>query len=289
MRYIKLHIPLFALLALINSCDLLNTESEEVAIPTIVRVSDKYLTHADIVDILPEDLSQRDSIIFVSRYINNWIRKQLMLNKATSENSFDTDEIEKKVQMMRDELVVNEFKRDFIEENLDRSISEDAIKKHYDEHLQDYFLHQNIMKGYFVKLSKDSPNIAKFERLFKSPNDNKLEEMKSYCFQYADSQYLNDSIWFVFDDVIANTPLADDNEPEKLLKNNKFLQAEDDHYHYYFKINEYKMNDTAPFELVKDEIKNTLISKRKKLLLEKLNDDIYIEGETNNTIEKYYE
>ena len=74
MRYFAFVILIF----LISCHPSVNTEKGNI----LARVHDKYLYEADLVGVVPQGTSVRDSLILVRNYINNWLKQKLMVHKA---------------------------------------------------------------------------------------------------------------------------------------------------------------------------------------------------------------
>ena len=107
---------------------------------------------------------------------------------------------------------------------------------------------------------------------------NCLKEIKSYAFQFAEKSFLDDSVWVDFDELIATTPLRNINDNSFFLNYNKFLEENDNNYYYFIKIVDYKLaGDISPLSFEYEIIKAIILNKRKKDLLDKLQDSIYLE------------
>ena len=83
---------------LCTSCaDLWNSPSDE---RPLASVGDNYLYEADVMELLSEDLSERDSAYFVTNFINTWAAKQLLLSKARI--NLREDQLEEFEQLVND-------------------------------------------------------------------------------------------------------------------------------------------------------------------------------------------
>ena len=63
----------------IFSCQRSENEGKPVA-----KVYENVLYEKDLNEILPDNISKEDSLIFVKNYINKWAREQLLVQKANS-------------------------------------------------------------------------------------------------------------------------------------------------------------------------------------------------------------
>jgi len=254
----------------------------------VARVFEKYLYQDDLQGVASSNLSTQDSIKRVESYIKNWVKKQLLISEAANKIEFDEAEIERKVLDYRYALMVYEYEKYYINQELSKSVTELEIQEYYDENLDHFELKQNIIRGIFVKIPKEAPNVPKVRRLIKSKTNKSREELKSYCFRFAISYSLEDSTWVNFDEVIQNTPLIGIPNKVQYLKNNKFIETEDESFFYFFKIHDYRISeDISPLDIVRDDIENVIINKRKIQLAHQLEEDIYERAETKSDFELF--
>lgn len=265
-----------------------NGGDEEVRGKPVARVFEKYLYQQDLVGLTPGNLSYADSIKRVESYLKNWVKKQLLISEAANRIEFNEADIQRKVLDYRYALMVYEYEKFYINQELSKEVTDEEIEKYYNENLQNFELKQNIIKGIFIKISNLAPNIQKARRLIKSRKPKDRDELKSYCFQFATSYSLEDSTWVNFDEVIQNTPLISIPNKVQYLKNNKYIETEDDNFRYFFNIYEYRISeDISPLEFVRDDIENIIINKRKIELAHQLEEDIYKRAKKNEDFEIY--
>ena len=253
----------------------------------LARVYNAYLYPEDIEGIVSLNTSSADSVSIVNRYIDAWIRKQLLIAEAASQINFDEAEMERKVLDYRYALMTYEFEKYYVNERVQREVNEDEIQEYYDTHKDNFQLKQNIIKGIFVKIPQEAPRIGSFRKLFREASDDKdKEQIKSYCYSFATTYSLEDSLWLNFEDIIQNTPLASIPNKVQFLQQNKFIETSDENYVYFLKVSDYKISDQiSPLEFVKDDIVNIIINKRKIELTDKLEENIYKEAQDNDDFE----
>jgi hypothetical protein len=278
---------------LISGCELLqfkNDGNEDAAITSepLASVGDIYLFKKDIQGIVSQGISKEDSVDLIARHIKGWVKKQLLISEAQKQLTFDEVELERRVLDYRYALMMHEFEKYTIQRNLDRKISEGEINAYYKENIDNFKLKQNIIRGYFIQLSKDAPKLGRFRYLLRSDLEDRIEELKSYAYSYGTKVHLNDSVWVNFEDVISNTPLTEINNKTDFLRRNKYYEVPDEQYLYFLKITQYKVqNDTSPLEFVRDDIKKIILNKRKVQLARNLEEDIYENALRNDGFKIY--
>ena len=280
------------IIASISSCDLLQVKDDgkvaQEAPKPIARANDHYLYVSDIEGIIPIDASVQDSTNRMVAYVNNWIRKQLLIDEASAKIDFDEADIQRKILDYRYSLIAYGYKSYYVNENLSTEVLEEEIEQYYQENQQNFPLKQNIIRGKFVRVPKDSPNLPQIKRLLNSTREDKLEELKTYCFSYALMYSLEDSVWINFDDIVKNTPLAEIPNKVDFLKRTKYTESSDENSNYYLLIKEYKKtDDIAPLEIVRDQIIGIIINKRKVALARNLEKEVYDKAVETNAFEIY--
>lgn len=291
-KYIKnlRTISIFILIALFSSsCDLLSFKKDadsETEIEPIARVYDKYLYASDLDGIIRKGIPKFDSANIAERYIQSWIKKQLLIKEASSQADFDENELEKMVQNYRQDLMIHALEKNYIEKELDKEISEEEIQNYYKENLVNFELKQNIIKCFFIKIPKDAPKIQRVKKLLYASNSKEKEELKSYTYRFSTSYSLQDSLWLNFEEVIANTPFISIPNKVQFLKKNDYIEMSDEDYTYFLRILDYKISEeTSPLEFVRDQIEHIILNKRKIKLTGKLQEQIYSKALNEKDIE----
>ena len=99
----------------------------------IATVYDKVLHQSDLQDVMYDGISRSDSIVRTKAFIDNWIRRQLLIHQA--ENNIDASELDfsKQIEDYRTSLIIYKYESLLIEQNLDTVVSEDEIAKYIEE------------------------------------------------------------------------------------------------------------------------------------------------------------
>lgn len=280
------------LVALLTSCDLIKMkddqqQTEQLPDP-VARAGDQYLYPTDLEGIATEGMSEEDSTERTMRFVNNWVRKQLLIQEAATKIEFDEAEIERKILEYKFSLMGYEYQSYYINQNLDKEVSNQEIEAYYQKNIDNFLLKQNIVRGKFVKLPLSAPKIERVKSLIISKKEESLDELNSYALSFAATYQLNDSVWMVYDEVIKNSPLAEIPNKIQFLQRNKYIETADLQFKYFFKIEEYRISDNiSPLEFVKEDIKNIIINKRKVQLAQQLEEDLYESAKENKEFEIY--
>ena len=109
------------------SCHGPNTSEND---KVVASVYDKNLYQSDLQDVLYEGISRSDSIVRTKAYIDNWIRRQLLIHQA--ETTIDESDLDfsKQIEDYRNSLIIFKYESVMIEKNLDTVVSDEEIAKY---------------------------------------------------------------------------------------------------------------------------------------------------------------
>jgi hypothetical protein len=270
---------LFIFLCL-SSCDLIRMKKErnysQDKRKSIARVNDAFLYADELKGIVPEKTTKDDSAARINAYVTSWVRKQLLIQEALKTINIDEAEVERKVLDYRYSLIGYEFLNYYIQQHLNDSVDEASIETYYKTHLDNFILKQNIIRGTYIKVSKDAPRTKRIKDLMFSFKEKEINELKSYCLSFSAAYHLADSSWIEFDKLAVNSPLAEIPNKIQFLRSYNYYETSDQGYLYFLKVDAYKITDNvSPLEFVKHDIKNIILNKRKVELAKKLEDEVY--------------
>lgn len=263
-------------------------ETQQPEKKPVARVHNAYLYENDLEGIVPAGTSETDSAGRVAIYINNWVRKQLLIDEAKSKIDFDEADIQRKILDYRYSLIAYQYQSYYINQHLDKNVSEEEIKEYYEANLDNFPLKQNIIRGKFIKMASSVPKIGEVKNLILSNQEKNKEKLQELCFGYAANYTLEDSVWINFDDLVKGSPFAEIPNTVQFLHSRKYAEASDDTYRYFLKITEYKKtDDISPLDVVRDQIRDIIINKRKIELAKDLEKEVYNEAIKQNSFEIY--
>lgn len=261
---------LSAFLMLTIAC--FNNDDQKV----IASVHEKDLLLSEVIKEMPK--ATEDSAFFVERYINIWIRKQLMIYHAEINLSSDMLDYEKQISEYRSSLFIYAYQQELINHNFDTTISPYAVTDYYAQHYEEFKLVKNIFKGRYIVVDKSAPKLESLSKWYKSQNVKSIEELADYCQQFAKEYYLEDSSWQYFTAINAKLPELI-TEEEYFLQNTKGVWFEDEQYRYYVYIKDYQIKGSiSPLALEREKIRNVLSNKNKIHYLKQLEDELYQNG-----------
>ncbi len=250
----------------------------------IVQYGEHFLTDRDIRLILPQDISKEDSAKLVNTYIEEWVKKKAIVDKAeTNIDELTLKEIDNKIIEYRQDLLINAYNNYLIEKNIKDSVSDKEIRDYFDKHKESFPLSKDIVRYRSVTVNKSDESRA--ERLFNSGRDEDFDELMKIVLTAGTPYHDRDSIWYSADVLQGQLHQLNELDNYSQLMNRRRIKMANDSTVTMVRILNLKLKGSeAPYEFVKPTIKNLILNKRKLNLLGDLQNQLYKEAINKNQI-----
>ncbi|MFT4683741.1 MAG: hypothetical protein ACI8RP_000270 [Urechidicola sp.] len=275
------------ILITIASCDFSRVKSTEVKENPLAKVYDNFLYSSDIVDVLPSNISNQDSILFVKSYVDSWAKKQLLLHQAELNLENEASSFDKLVSEYRSTLFINSYKEALVLNKLDTLITEHQIEKYYLANNNNFKLNEELVQLKYIHTSKNRTDKKGLVKLFKSKEEEDIDSLQLRSLEFKSFNF-NDSIWIKYTDLLEKILYLNKVNKKQLLKKSNFIEKEDSLGLYLITVNNVlKRNDIAPISYVKPTIKQIILHKRKLELLRKIEVELLNDAIKNKKFERY--
>jgi hypothetical protein len=241
----------------------------------LVKVNDRILTRNEVESLIPKGTTSADSLLLAESYIKKWVKDELVLKIAQRNLGSDKETIDKLVDAYRRSLLRYRYQEKLIQEKLSDEIQESDVLTYYDTNKEKFVLDKNLIKGLFLKVPADAPNLSEVKTWYKSGNVASLEKIEKYSIQNAAIyEYFFDK-WVDFDEIRNNIPNQISN-PESFLRTNKILEVTDSSYCYFLNIRQVLLKgQVEPFEYAEPRIREILINQRKLDFIKEFEEELY--------------
>ncbi|MDD3736271.1 MAG: hypothetical protein GX646_11845 [Bacteroidales bacterium] len=238
--------------------------------------------------LVSEGMSRADSTSAVQSFIRQWARKELLALRAEENLTPEYKaEVNRQLNEMRNNLLIYQYQQQMIIQKMDTAVSDNELQDYYVSNLSTFTLTTNLIKALYIKVPASMPEIDRVRKLYRSQESADMRELEELCLQYnlRYDDYNDD--WIPFTHLLLEVPLESDNQ-EQWLARNRAVELRDDRYSYFIAIREYRLrNSVAPFEYIQGQIRTIIINNRRKDFLQKLEDGIFNEAVSNNTLKLF--
>ena len=254
----------------------------------VAKAGDSYLYADNLPAILNNGLSQEDSISIVRNFIDRWIKKELMLGRAELNLTEGyIAEMNQKLEETRSNLMIYQYQQQMMLQRMDTIVSTDEIEDYYNNNIATFNLTDPLIKALFIKIPLEAPNIDRVRSWYRSNTQENLQNLESYCYQFADKYDDFGENWVKISRLLRVLP---DEIPNlgRFLRNNTYYEISDSLYHYFVDLRDFKLSgDVSPIEYVNNDIRNIILNYRKIDFLQELENGIYSEALRENNFKIY--
>lgn len=234
MRSLGKHVCLFLMLIalLFSSCRQKD--------PIVAEVYNATLYQSQVAAQIPDGYPKADSLALAQLLINEWIKEQVILHEAEKELSVKEKNFEKELTDYKNSLLINAFYNHIAQDSSIFEITDDELQAFLRKYESRYTVNREIIKINYVKTSKNSKIINPVKELLfnderRQSEKNLIEDLCADSIEY----FLEDNTWLYLDDIQNEFPIEIKNK-ESILSQNRFIETEDNDYHYMIVFLDYK-------------------------------------------------
>lgn len=253
----------------------------------IAKAFDRNLYDTDIANIIPKGTSYQDSITIIRGYVNNWLRQQVVLQKAEDNLTEQQKDVSKQLEEYRNSLITYLYERQLVSEKLDTSVTDEEIEKYYNDNAANFELKDNIIKVLYLRVPENAPKLDKVRKWYQSENEKDRQLLEEYCHQFAIDFNLNEQEWLLFDDLLKKVPIKT-YDKEEYLRNNRFIETNDTSSIWLVNIKGFKIKESlSPLSFERDNIRNLIVNKKKLELIQAMEKTAFEQALNDNKIKIY--
>ncbi len=268
-------IALVSIASVMASCSYFSKNDRSDAIAVAYG---KYLYRSDITGVVPPGSTADESTEIVRQFIDNWIRRQVILNQAENNLTDEQKDFSSQLETYRNSLIVYSYESELIRQALDTSVSQQEIEKFYQENPQNFQLRENILRVNYVKIpvsSAKSDIVPKAARLLKSDKSRDLEELDELCQKSLLLCRIDSEKWLTFSELQKEIPVTA-NDEDDFLQGRSFYETSDSLFVYLVRITDFKSRESvSPLSLETDNIRSVILNRRKLELISKMEQEVF--------------
>ena len=275
---------LAGILLLANGCSLFDSNNQE---EPLARVFEEYLYPSDLSKAITPGTSSQDSLVIAKRFVETWVKDQLMLNRAEQALSEEQMDFEKQIEQYRLSLLIFSYRQKLLQQKLDTLVTEEEVQTYYEANVNNFMLNQDVIKGTFIKIPLSAPRVDELRRWSWNSRPEDLEQMEKYCISYADKFSDFNDTWVYFNSIKVQLPMKI-SQPSRYLSYNKNIETTDSQFRYFLHVTDLVIEgEAAPLELVSEDIISIILNKRKMEFIQDLEQRVYNDGVNRNQFEIY--
>lgn len=235
----------------------------------VARVGKDVLYSSDIESLGIRGFSPEDSAAMAERYIRSWAKDRLLLDIAESRLSKADRDVTAQLEEYRRQLLVYRYEQQYVGQRLDTAITEQESRDFYDANPESFVTHVPLMRGRYIRISDNSPNLNPIRSLYRSRSIEDIDRLDQLCHTSAEK-------YWVFDDWVSLDALLDGTgmelaEMAAVLEAKLYVEKSYLGYSYLIAVDGYvPAGRVAPYSYCTALIRDAILSRRKQALLTSL-------------------
>lgn len=267
-------------------CDFSTQEVTSDAIHA-ARVFGIVLPLKEVCDRIPNNAAKEDSIIIAERYIEQWIREQVLVHEAETHLSPELQTFESEIQTYRNALLLHHYKERYVKQRMALEVPEEDAITYYEAHKDLFVLTDYAVRATFIHLPRESDDPNEFvETAMMDADSTTSFPLQQWCVEHGAVHSLDPASWWYLEDLIQEVPI-ELYRTEKQLANRKLVQFEAEGRTYFLRFLEHALIDNvAPFQVVQDRVSELILHRQKQKLLLQLEEELLIQAWEEGNVEK---
>lgn len=281
MKRLGTHIFYFLVAAVFTACGFFDGSGEA---EVVARVGDHYLTEEELYESVNLKGTE-DSTTLIDNYIDNWVKEQLLIQKAIQNLSEEEANFEKQLESYRNSLVIYTYENKLVEQKLDTSVSQKDVDAYFEANKSNFDLNETIYRARYIKFINSAPRQDSLKHwLFSDVADFNMK-LADYCTQFASNCQLDTNLWIPISTFSAIFPTKSSSELVEDLSLGANIIADSSTSLFIDVKTIIQSGETAPVEYVEDQIKGIIRNRRRLKLIANAKQEIYEEA----TLKKKYD
>lgn len=254
----------------------------------VAKIGKQKLYISELSEVIPSGVTPEDSVSIALQYINSWASEILFSQVAATQLSKSEQNVSVELEDYKRSLLKYRYEQRYINERLDTVISYNQVEQYYNSHKELFVLEVPIVKGRFLDIMQESPNLEIIKSKMSSDDFSDLAQADSLAYSSA-LKYSDTSEKWV--DMV--TFARDFGEDYGTLLSRKdsdgFIEIPDERgdVKIAYICDMQKAGTLAPMEYCEDRIRDIIISNRRHALLTQLEQDLLKDAQKKNKLVIY--
>ncbi len=260
----KIAVSILSFLLLLSSCQVYDRIFHG---DVVARVGEEVLYVSDIKDLGIKGFSEEDSLEIVQRYIHSWAKSRLLVDMAERHLSKEDRDVSAQLEEYRQQLLVYRYEQKYVQNRLDTLITEDEYQQYYESNPESFTAQTPLIKGLYIKISGNSPNLKMIRSLYKTQDEDERERLGELSYVSAEKSSFFYDEWLSINTLAQRLDISS-GEIESRFDTHNYMEKSYMGYTYFIYAEDYiSKGELLPYEYCRSSIRDIIISKRKQDLI----------------------
>ena len=252
-------------------------EAAESSTQAVARVGTATLTTAQVQAHVPVGLSLDDSATAAQRYVDQWVREQILVAQAEAALPPEAIAFEDEIKAYRNALLLHDFKERYVNERLDGEVSEEEALAFYEANEASFMLTDYAVRVLFI----NAPETAVLDDIrepFAALDSTGMIDIERWCVENGAIYGLDGSTWWKLSAFTKEVPMNFYRTASQ-ISSRRLVDFEAEGRHYLVRFIEHALKDeVAPFSAVRNDVTEMILHRRKQQLLLAMEEQLVVKA-----------
>ena len=171
---------------------------------------------------------------------------------------------------------MTKYRRAMSRQAQEGEFAEDSLRAYYEAHKDDFKLERPLVKGVYLKVPDDAPNLAQIRRLYRSDKPGDIDKLEKAALGTAiHYDYFRDS-WIDWEQIENRIPLDLASGDVSDIARRRYIEIESQGFTYLLSISDYLAPGAGmPYEAARPLVRDRLLNQRRRAYDSRLLNDLY--------------
>lgn len=266
---------------MLASCSLWQPKHRE---GVAVELNGQTLTFEQLDEITRSAQSSEDSTTMANAYIYQWATDILEYAEARDRASAEMEQL---VEDYRRTLYIHSYEQQLMARHHPQTWPDSVVERIYEQYKEHLRLKESVMQGILLIVPQNTPKIEQLKSWLKNLNDQNIEKIEKYAYQYATGYEYFPNQWRSSTQIMLNLPLETNILDEKLNKTSQII-VDDSTSVYLLQITDKRLcGDIKPMDYAREDIYQMLLNEWKTGFLRNERQQLYDEAVRYDKLKRY--
>lgn len=285
-RKIQCTFVVAAAVTLLAGCFSLNDQPVKSE-PVAASVYERNLLLSEIENHIPNGTSPEDSVAMASRYMDQWIREQVMVHQAERRLPDGETDFLRELEDYRNALLLHAYKERYVNERLETVVSDEEAASYYERNKASFILTDYSVRVLFVSApAAMDDQMDEMREAMASLDSSQFLSMERWCVENGAAFSLADDIWWTLGELTKEIPLELYRAETQIARRRPIEFEAEARIHLVRFLEHALKNDVAPFEAVRNQVDELILHQRRKKLLMDLEENLLVAAWSEGAVER---
>ena len=259
-------------------------EAAESSTQSVARVGNATLAAAQVRAHVPVGLSLDDSATAAQRYVDQWVREQILVAQAEAALPPEAMAFEDEIKAYHNALLLHAFKERYVNERMDSEVSEEEALAFYEANEASFMLTDYAVRVLFIN-APETAILDDIREPFAALDSTGMIDIERWCVENGAIYGLDGSTWWTLSAFTKEVPM-NFYRTESQLSSRRLVDFEADGRHYLVRFIEHALKDeVAPFSAVRKDVTEMILHRGKQQLLLTMEEQLVVKAWAEGLVE----